>query len=75
MEWDVTFTKRGEVNEDSPPGKTAVVQICSSTLIVIVHLAAMNGLPSELLRILKDDKIIKCGVAIRNDALKFARDL
>ncbi|KAJ1034021.1 hypothetical protein NDA18_000893 [Ustilago nuda] len=55
--------------------RTALLQICSPTLIVILHLSAMSHRIPPLLRtILEDPTIIKTGVAIKNDALKLQRD-
>lgn len=57
------------------PGRTALLQICSPSLILIIHLSAMSyRIPPRLHAILKDAAIIKTGVAIRNDALKLERD-
>ncbi|KDN53525.1 ribonuclease H-like protein [Tilletiaria anomala UBC 951] len=68
MEWDIS-TRRGQ-----PECPTAVVQICSASLIVVLHISVMKQIPLALQRILTDPGIIKCGVAIGNDAKKFARD-
>jgi 3'-5' exonuclease len=54
--------------------KTSVVQLASATDIYILHLAMMPSIPEELLRILNDSTILKCGVAIKQDAAKFRRD-
>ena len=69
MEWDPAF-RRGQA--ENP---TALIQICSSSLIVLLHLTRMKSIPSGLTKILTDPHIIKCGVAILSDAKKFNRDL
>nr|CDI51793.1 ribonuclease h-like protein [Melanopsichium pennsylvanicum 4] len=67
LEWNVDFRKGAK--------PTALLQICSPVLIVIVHLSAMNHyIPPILRSILQDATIIKTGVAIKNDALKLQRD-
>lgn len=55
--------------------RTALVQICSSSLILIIHTSAMSHrIPPLLKHILQDPSIVKTGVAIKNDALKLQRD-
>ncbi|SPO25023.1 uncharacterized protein UTRI_01537_B [Ustilago trichophora] len=57
------------------PKRTALLQICSPSLILIIHISAMSHrIPPHLTSILQDPDIIKTGVAIRNDALKLQRD-
>ncbi|SPO22859.1 uncharacterized protein UTRI_01537 [Ustilago trichophora] len=57
------------------PNRTALLQICSSSLILIIHMSAMSHrVPPRLTCILQDPNIIKTGVAIKNDALKLQRD-
>lgn len=59
----------------SGPHRTGVIQICSSTLILILHTSAMaHRLPPLLTTILQDPTIVKTGVAIKNDALKLQKD-
>ena len=66
LEWN--FTRAGS-------RRTALLQICSPSLILIIHLSAMSHRIPPLLRsILEDPNIIKTGVAIKNDALKLQRD-
>ncbi|PWN33834.1 uncharacterized protein FA14DRAFT_173581 [Meira miltonrushii] len=67
MEWEVD-----PINHKSK--KTSVVQLASATDIYVLHLAMMPSLPEGLLRILADFTILKCGVAIKQDAAKFRRD-
>ncbi|KAN0059622.1 hypothetical protein ACQY0O_008191 [Thecaphora frezii] len=54
--------------------KTALLQIASPSLVVLVHLSRMKKLPEPLVALLTDEKAIKTGVSIRNDALKLERD-
>lgn len=67
MEWEVDPV-------DHKSKKTSVVQLASATDIYVLHLAMMPSLPEELLRILVDSTILKCGVAIKQDAAKFRKD-
>ncbi|GAC98965.1 hypothetical protein PHSY_006562 [Pseudozyma hubeiensis SY62] len=55
--------------------RTALLQICSPSMILIIHTSAMSHrIPPLLTTILHDPTIIKTGVAIKNDALKLQRD-
>ncbi|TKY85260.1 hypothetical protein EX895_006340 [Sporisorium graminicola] len=66
LEWN--FSRKGAQ-------RTALLQICSPSMILIIHLSAMSHrIPPPLRSILQDPNIIKTGVAIRNDALKLQRD-
>ena len=67
MEWPVVFSK-GEVR------KTTVIQLASATRIFVLQVGTIQTLPKELIRIMADPTIIKCGVAVRIDALKLKRD-
>lgn len=67
MEWPIVFSK-GEVR------KTTVIQLASATKIFILQVGTLQALPKELIRIMADPTIIKCGVAVRIDALKLKRD-
>ncbi|GAK62742.1 ribonuclease H-like protein [Moesziomyces antarcticus] len=67
LEWN--FTRFGGAN------RTALLQLCSPRMILVIHMSAMSHRVPPLLRtILQDPSIIKTGVAIRNDALKLQRD-
>uniref|UniRef100_V5F1I9 3'-5' exonuclease n=2 Tax=Kalmanozyma brasiliensis (strain GHG001) TaxID=1365824 RepID=V5F1I9_KALBG len=62
-------------NHYTGPNRTALLQICSPSLILIIHLSAMSHrVPPLLKSILEDPNVIKTGVAIKNDALKLQRD-
>lgn len=54
--------------------KTALVQICSPSLILIIQLSALKRLPPRLRALLEDRDTIKTGVAIRADCSKLQRD-
>lgn len=54
--------------------KTALLQICSTNLIILIHLSSIKTVPPSLVKVLQDPAVIKTGVAIRNDALKLQRD-
>lgn len=54
--------------------KTALVQICSPSLIVIIQLSALKRLPPRLRTLLEDRNTIKTGVAIKADFTKLERD-
>ncbi len=67
LEWNFSRTRGAH--------RTALLQICSPSLILIIHLSAMSHrIPPLLKNILQDPTIIKTGVAIKNDALKLQRD-
>ena len=44
-----------------------LVQLCSATMIVLLHVKAVTGMPCGLERILKDTRIKKAGSAIMDD--------
>lgn len=67
MEWEKNFVT-------NHAKKTGIVQLASATDIYVLQLSVMKTLPMELLRILKDSSILKCGVAIKQDAAKFRSD-
>lgn len=54
--------------------KTALLQICSSSLIVVLQLSAMKRIPGRLRELLSDRETVKTGVAIKADCAKLARD-
>lgn len=65
MEWP--FSRSG-------PGKTSVIQIASAAKVFVLQVGDMEKLPQELIRIICDSTIIKCGVAIQADATKLQKD-
>ncbi|KAK4056677.1 hypothetical protein OIO90_002229 [Microbotryomycetes sp. JL221] len=66
-EWEPS-QRRGVEN------KVAVLQLCSSDTIILVHLSKMKRFPPAIERLLHDDSIIKLGVQIAGDARKLIRD-
>lgn len=67
IEWNVSYNGSAQ--------RTALLQICSPSLVLVLHLSSMGTqLPPLLKSILEDPTIIKTGVAIKNDALKLQRD-
>ncbi|UZJ52147.1 hypothetical protein CBS101457_001467 [Exobasidium rhododendri] len=68
MEWPATRVA------GRPQGKTSVIQIASPTHLFILQVGGMKMLPAEITRIVTDPSIVKCGVAIRGDAIKLRRD-
>ncbi|GJE98706.1 ribonuclease H-like protein [Phanerochaete sordida] len=69
MEWNITlYTGYRTVR------KTAVVQLCDRTTILLVHLAAMKKFPRKVKELLEDPKIEKVGVNIRQDGVKLFGD-
>ncbi|KAK9901438.1 hypothetical protein M0R45_002124 [Rubus argutus] len=67
IEWKPTF-KRGV-----PPGKVAVLQICVDTSCQVMHIIH-SGIPQSLQLLLESSSILKVGVGIANDAVKFLKD-
>ncbi|KAK9901443.1 hypothetical protein M0R45_002127 [Rubus argutus] len=68
IEWKPTF-KRGV-----PPGKVAVLQICGDTSCCHVMHIIHSGIPRSLQLLLESSSILKVGVGIANDAVKFFKD-
>lgn len=58
----------------SGSGKTSVIQIASAAEVFVLQVGAMDKLPEELIRIIRDPTTIKCGVAIQADATKLEKD-
>lgn len=54
--------------------KTALLQLCSSSLIVIIQLSAIKRIPPRLRQILEHKGTIKTGVAVKADCTKLTRD-
>ncbi|KAJ3550954.1 hypothetical protein NM688_g4960 [Phlebia brevispora] len=76
LEWRVLYRRR-----PGPEGTTiklerpvAVLQLCDTKMIVVMQLSAMGKVPNKVKEILEDDSKWKCGVNIRNDAVKLYRD-
>ncbi len=54
--------------------KTAVLQLGVEKSCLVLHIYHMSELPKLLISILRDENILKCGVGIKEDALKLHRD-
>ncbi|BAT86670.1 hypothetical protein VIGAN_04434400 [Vigna angularis var. angularis] len=68
IEWKPSFTK------GVPPGKVAVMQICTdSSHCHVLHLIH-SGIPPNLQLLLEDPTVLKVGVGIDSDAMKVFRD-
>ncbi|XP_014670596.1 PREDICTED: Werner syndrome ATP-dependent helicase homolog [Priapulus caudatus] len=68
IEWPVSYN-RGQQD------KTAVLQICTSLdTCFVFHLSCMQGLSTELRKLLDCDKLIKVGLGIHGDLWKLERD-
>ncbi|KAL9332843.1 hypothetical protein ACSQ67_002453 [Phaseolus vulgaris] len=68
IEWKPSFTK------GVPPGKVAVMQICTdSSHCHVLHLIH-SGIPRNLQLLLEDPTVLKVGVGIDGDAVKVFRD-
>ncbi|KAK0540820.1 hypothetical protein OC842_000273 [Tilletia horrida] len=77
MEWKVNFRAGQAMFE----GRTALIQICSRSLVVILHIAhlvptdnIMPPLPPALERLLLRSDILKTGVRIEGDAIKLQKE-
>ncbi|KAL9936022.1 hypothetical protein V8E36_004864 [Tilletia maclaganii] len=78
LEWEVTFRK-GAAPEGS---RTALMQICSRSLILVLHIAhivptntgTLPPLPQALEALLRRPDVLKTGVYIEGDALKLQRE-
>lgn len=66
-EWKVDF-RSGVIS------KTALLQICSPNLIVIIQCRRMKSLPRRLVELLQDPHTIKTGVAVVGDCRRLQRD-
>ena len=54
--------------------KISLPQIAHPQLIILIRLHKLRRMPLELLGLLMDNKILKCGVGIYNDAAKLRYD-
>jgi len=68
MEWHSGTSFKG------PQGKTAVIQICDDTRILIIQISAMSTFPSRLQKILESPHVMKMGVGVLGDGHKLRRD-
>ncbi|KAM7253098.1 hypothetical protein ACFE04_025716 [Oxalis oulophora] len=68
IEWKPSF-RRGV-----PPGKTAIMQICSDANLCHVMHIIHSGIPQSLRILLEDPTILKTGVGIGNDTVKVFKE-
>ncbi|GAA5820700.1 hypothetical protein JCM3770_001458 [Rhodotorula araucariae] len=68
LEWDPYVPRTGG------QGKAALVQVCSESTILLVHVAKMARFPRALKQFIEDPERIKLGVQIAGDASKLRRD-
>ncbi|OCF36393.1 hypothetical protein I316_01641 [Kwoniella heveanensis BCC8398] len=55
-------------------GRTALMQFCDETLVVLIHLGENMDIPSKAIDIILDPKIYKLGVQVKGDGQKLLRD-
>ncbi|KAF8649841.1 hypothetical protein AX16_005604 [Volvariella volvacea WC 439] len=68
LEWKPTFVS------GQPENRVALVQIATEDTILLLHLTSMQVIPEGLRDFLLRADIVKAGVGIQRDALKFFRD-
>ena len=68
IEWKIQW-KRG-----AEQYKTALIQICTSTEIILFHISRMKSIPISLLSLLTNPNVLKTGVGIKGDAFRIHRD-
>ncbi|KAG0263925.1 hypothetical protein BG011_007758 [Mortierella polycephala] len=61
-------------NRLGKPGKLALIQLGDDRAVYLFHVFHMKKFPQTLTHILQDEKIIKVGINIRNDARKLFKD-
>ncbi|KAG8967663.1 hypothetical protein FRC03_009500 [Tulasnella sp. 419] len=68
MEWPVQRRKGGKQL------RTALIQIATKDMILLIHLNKMPGFPTKLKELIESETVIKVGINIRNDGLKLNKD-
>ncbi|KAI8069471.1 ribonuclease H-like domain-containing protein [Gongronella butleri] len=68
LEWQPTFKAQQQQN------KTALFQLCSPSMVLLVQVYYMKELPRELTLFLKNDAYIKTGVHVSGDGYKLRTD-
>ncbi|KAF8489593.1 ribonuclease H-like domain-containing protein [Gautieria morchelliformis] len=68
IEYRPNFTK------GCPLNRTALVQLASESLVLLVQVSAMSAFPDSIKNIIEDPAIVKAGVGIQGDANKLRRD-
>eukprot|EP01084_Bolivina_argentea_P088095 159050_1 len=54
--------------------KISLLQIANSKLIILIRLHKLNTIPGELISIMSNNKILKCGIGIYNDVKRLQND-
>ncbi|GAA5886028.1 hypothetical protein JCM6882_004239 [Rhodosporidiobolus microsporus] len=71
LEWNPYVRgKNGQVTQ----GKTALVQVCDASTVLLVQVSRMPRFPPALKAVIEDPQRIKLGVQIAGDATKLSRD-
>ncbi|THH19391.1 hypothetical protein EW146_g1738 [Bondarzewia mesenterica] len=70
MEWCCSPRRHGT----SVHRPTALVQICDSSIILLIQLSAMKKVPQKVKELIESPSIPKMGVNIRGDGMKLYRD-
>ncbi|KAI0324115.1 ribonuclease H-like protein [Cubamyces sp. BRFM 1775] len=70
LEWVVLF-RRGKTPTNH---RTALVQLCDSRMILLVHVSAMKKFPEKVKEIIENKDIVKVGANIKNDGQKLFSD-
>ncbi|TFY80352.1 hypothetical protein EWM64_g3659 [Hericium alpestre] len=70
LEWRV-FIRRGARMTER---RTALVQLCDSTMILLLQVSSMQRFPQKLKELIESPHVAKMGANIRNDGMKLYRD-
>ncbi|KAH9886271.1 ribonuclease H-like domain-containing protein [Cubamyces lactineus] len=70
LEWVVLF-RRGKTPTNH---RTALVQLCDSRMILLVHVSAMKKFPEKVKELIENKDIAKVGANIKNDGQKLFHD-
>ncbi|KAL9967992.1 hypothetical protein ACROYT_G026316 [Oculina patagonica] len=71
IEWKPQFVSKKKGGTES---KTAVLQLGVEASCLVLHIYHMSELPRSLVAILTDEKVLKIGSGIKQDASKLTRD-
>ncbi|KAG2133162.1 hypothetical protein BD769DRAFT_1572944 [Suillus cothurnatus] len=68
LEWRVLW------NSGAQERRTALVQLCDKSTILLVHISQMKRFPERVLEVIESPSIVKTGANIHNDGEKLYRD-
>ncbi|KAG1763785.1 hypothetical protein EDD22DRAFT_885926 [Suillus occidentalis] len=68
LEWRVLW------NSGAQERRTALVQLCDKSTILLIHVSQMKRFPERVLEVIESPNIIKTGANIHNDGEKLYRD-